>query len=579
MSISLTYGGLDLAGSTYKALLAGADLGYPVPITSAIRSLYLDGSIVSGRFSDNRGIAFDVLVTGATASATAAALDALAYQVDQATNTLTYTPDSGLPVVFDTFRGSLHEDFSYQGRSATVRYVKVSFPAWPFGRTPGASSIAGTSVAAVPIDGFEESPEPSYTASGFSSTPMTRVTTGTPGGPYAGNYYASAGFSLLSGSSSEWVHITSSVSSLDVSGMSYVQVAVAVYLDAGSTTSQTFTLTLSSASGTSSWQVSPGLFASPATWNLVTFDLTATPTSTTGSGYTATAVTGYTLAWDGTNSYTFGATGQEFFVDALTAYPAGYGALSSADAALFTISPVAGSANTPVSLKVSRGGVSTLNDLLVYQAPVDAVTGYKPLLTGSSPYATQSGVNLKGTFTIIASIKSGSQSTVQSVAVSIQQTQGGSNVGSAWASGTVATTAGDAYIRLGEVTLPLVGTPTSNTGVAYVCTLTTGASVVLDLFLLDTRGSLSLVGPAPVGAAKYFFVDEPAAATGVGGVFTGSLSDESDATSALGSASLSGGQLSFQPGSNSLVICSTQASSDLVVTATYSPRWLTERTA
>lgn len=593
--MSLVFGGLTLTSAPYKALLAGANMGEPQAVVSAVRSLFLDGSVVSGKFSDNRTISFDIEITGATALAATQALDALQYQLDQQTNTLMVTPVTGLPVVFDTFRGQLAEDFSWKGRANGLRrLVTISMPALPFGRTPTTSTLTASATSLVQLNALTATT--GLTASGYSHNSSGTLVADSPtvstistGGFIAGGWPSPVdtigAIVDYIGSGQAYYQLAQTIASTSISGRTVVQVGFIDYAsDYGYSTVNNAYLTLTSSGGSSTWKIAPTknwsrsgnvLYPGSLTW-----DLTQTPDSTTGSGYSAAGVTGWTIKVEYTS--TTNNAGISSYWYNLSAYPTGYGTASSVDAGSYTMTPVVGSARCPMDLRVDRGGTNTLKDLLVYQAPIEQDASYQPLLVGTSPYSTpSSAIYNPGTFTVIASIKAASQSGTNSIAASIQQKQGASNVGTAWTSGTVVSTAGDAYIVLGEVTLPLVGTSTANTGVGYTVTISgTNAANVLDIFLLDTRGSLVWTGPTPLAsAAKYLFVTSPQPATGVGGAFAGSVSDLSDATYAMSSGRMSGGQMAFSPGSNTLVVCSTQASSDLVVTATYAPRWLTERTS
>lgn len=133
----LTLGGLDLTTEPFHALAEGAGFGAPVPLTSALPRLLLDGEIVSGSRSSNRTITFLVEVSAADAVELAGAEALLVTEVEKPRNTLTWSPPDGFgpTTVFDTFRGQVVQRFDDFEETTHTRLYEVTVPALPFGRS------------------------------------------------------------------------------------------------------------------------------------------------------------------------------------------------------------------------------------------------------------------------------------------------------------------------------------------------------------------------------------------------------------------------------------------------------------
>jgi hypothetical protein len=156
MTATVVYGGLDLLSDPY-GLSPAASWGDPLPLTDSFASLLRDGTVVSGLRSDNRTIQFQIEVHSTTRLGLTQAESALAFQVDKQANTLTVCPDGGLPLVYDTYRGSTKRMWDAFLERSFTRTVEVILPAQPFGRNPSAITIPAVA-AATQIHAFDTLP-------------------------------------------------------------------------------------------------------------------------------------------------------------------------------------------------------------------------------------------------------------------------------------------------------------------------------------------------------------------------------------------------------------------------------------
>src|SRR4051812_41085887 len=109
MVASLIVAGYELLGGTTNPeyrLAPGFDFGDGEPDQTTIASLYLDGDTVSGERTRNRTFDLPVNVLGANPVDLAGKVDTLLAAVSAATFTVQWTPDGGLPVLFDCYRAT-----------------------------------------------------------------------------------------------------------------------------------------------------------------------------------------------------------------------------------------------------------------------------------------------------------------------------------------------------------------------------------------------------------------------------------------------------------------------------------------
>jgi hypothetical protein len=141
MSSSLVLGTVgELLPADPKApgahLLLQYDLGDPQTVTAAVQALLLDGERVHRTHVGNRTFTLPILVIGADRDDLTARVDALLDDVDSDTYTLTWTPDAGLPLVFDCFPAQATVRWDVMLEEDFVQQVDLTIPALPYGRSP-----------------------------------------------------------------------------------------------------------------------------------------------------------------------------------------------------------------------------------------------------------------------------------------------------------------------------------------------------------------------------------------------------------------------------------------------------------
>jgi hypothetical protein len=127
-------------------LAPGFSRGAGVPRTLEISSLLLDGSTISGIHTDNRIFSLPVKISGATRAIVNGGVELLADIVDQQKFRLQLTSDpqggTGLPLVFQCYRGSCEPQYDQDMEDQLVRYVALTFPAHPFGHSDTLTTLA-----------------------------------------------------------------------------------------------------------------------------------------------------------------------------------------------------------------------------------------------------------------------------------------------------------------------------------------------------------------------------------------------------------------------------------------------------
>jgi hypothetical protein len=128
-------------------LLISYDLGDPQAITSQVASILLDGERVTSSRAGNRTIVLPVLVRGSDRLDLSARVDALLRDVQASDGyTLTWSPDGGLPLVWDCMVGQGTIRWDLMMEEDLVQQVDLTLPALPFGRTPAPMSATLTAV-------------------------------------------------------------------------------------------------------------------------------------------------------------------------------------------------------------------------------------------------------------------------------------------------------------------------------------------------------------------------------------------------------------------------------------------------
>lgn len=143
-NLTLTSGGvtLDLLSDTY-CLGSGYTFGDSKPDTAVIESLLLDGEPVQVDRFGNRELVLPIHVKVPEGEADRLALSAATSALVEAVQThahftLTWTPDGGLPMIWDCYAGAAAVGWSQLEEKWLTQTVTLTFPAAPFGRSPDA---------------------------------------------------------------------------------------------------------------------------------------------------------------------------------------------------------------------------------------------------------------------------------------------------------------------------------------------------------------------------------------------------------------------------------------------------------
>src|SRR5207245_2915832 len=110
-----------------------------------VENVYLDGEAVTGERTRNRSMRIPVWVAGINALDLAANVSALWQAVSQDTFTVQWTPDGGLPVIYDCFRATVTRPNNTYLADQGFAPVMIECQAKPFGRSPDAQTVAVSS--------------------------------------------------------------------------------------------------------------------------------------------------------------------------------------------------------------------------------------------------------------------------------------------------------------------------------------------------------------------------------------------------------------------------------------------------
>lgn len=570
MADSLTIGGVEVVYSSqtstaHVALAADYDFGAPAPTVAEVMSRFLDGAAVTGRASGNREISLTLAVFGGTRAQRRTLVAQLAQVVDSSCFEVTFTPDDGYAMTFDCFRGVT------SGRTVSVGQregyaVTVTFPALPFGRSPKPEVVVGTG-SEVQIDALET-----------AATGGTQNTTDKYEGAASNNLSLSfGGYSVATG------QLSRTVASKNLSAASALRVRVRFSHTLGSVIGVKFKVRLDSAAESSWFTPEEPISAfqqNDGTWYAVTLPL-SNETAVVGSAVVnRAAVTGWAFEAQVDAGYN-NSTTVAMQVDDLRALPTGSSSSATARGAVYNLPGVKGTARTPCAVQLSRGG--GMNAALVHRPPADAPMDAKILVgldstnTTSKDYAIAAPAPYAGTYAVVLAVNAWGASTgTHTVDVLFDQGVGATTVETDHRVRRQFLKADipGRLLHVGYVTLPLVQAADQGSAISYTVTVANDAlDSFTDLMLLDTRGQTVIA--TPTGAFAYLFVDEPTPGVPLGPVLA-SPTDRTGAFSVL-RQSFVDGPMMLEPGSNRLLCLSPEGSPDVQVT--YSPRWLTERTA
>jgi hypothetical protein len=392
----------------------GYDLGTPVPVTTLVTGMMLDGDRQSGLRTGNKTVTLPVIISADSRIALSQMTDALMEAVNAPTFTLQWTPEGGLPVIWDCYRATPKIAWDVRledqaGGTICQREVDLTCSAAPFGRSPDAQTVAATQTPAL-LDNFSTAPTGAYLDSTISTD---------PGGSSARVYpwwgWTNGALQPATGQTIARNFATS----MNLNGYASAAVRVLHQPKAGSAT---LTLTLALNTGTISAPVwvtatGKGLFSSGVgTFNSVAMTLPDIDLS---------AVVGYRLNVLVTPSAGQNPDFQPIWFDELFALGPSSTRLSTPHGAVVAIPDIAGSARAPANLTCTSP-VAGLG-MLLHRPPIDQdpnlqiLTALPPVI-GMPAVIGAPAAAFGGTYSAVlaaAPVASGSHTTVLTVTQTI----------------------------------------------------------------------------------------------------------------------------------------------------------------
>lgn len=561
MADSLLLGGYELLGAAadpeYR-LDPNFAFGDGQPDTTTISGLLLDGDEITGARTKNREFSLDLHVLGASRSDLSNRIDLIRRVVDSDTFPLQWTPDGGLPLVWECSKGLTTRKRSIRKDAQLIADLTCAFAGEPFGRSTDLQTIAAATSTSQ-IDSYATAP------TGATLNTTTK---------YEGTGSATANLARI-GVTNAYTRTVSRAIAQNLSA--FAGMTLRAY-NTGDTTNGTLslTLTLTSAGGSTSYPAT--LTISPSnvgTWQLASWAFSA-GTVVTGTGVDLTAVTSYSVLLSYVGSIT--TIHPNFYIDDLRATPAASPIISTTHGGVVLLPATIGSARAPVNLVLTNG--STIAAAVLHSPP----TGQDPdlgILTALSTASTNQTVTIAaanaefaGTYSVVLGVGTPGTGSVTAT-VTITQKSNGVQVAQQVLATTYTAPLTSSLVPVGDVTLPLRAVPVDNSTTTFdIQVVITGTDRYSDVMLLDTAGQTVIADPATATAAIY--VDTPTALNGIGGVYAaGSTNDRTSAFGILDVSIVTGGPILFEPGNNKLL--AWVPANAPVVTVSYYPRWLDER--
>ena len=591
VSSSLLIAGFDVLdpASPVQLVRDGFDRGAPVPSVAEIQSTVLDGAVVSGSAAGNRQPQFTLLIRATSRLALAATTNVILQAVDAQTWTMTFTPDGGMPIVYECFRATSAVSSTLVDDAQLKQQITVKCEALPYGRSPQSQSFTLLATPPVVIDDFSAAPAVNPRSWSTSLSATTAY-------PYHGANSLLIDPVPHSAMFVPYIpQLTLTKTGLSITaanGITYVTYAVysPLYYDFAGTTAGSYaapTWTLSLTVGgvtytTTSTQIPPSAQATvQAGWSVLQFTF-ATPIP-------AGTITAYTLglpAWNHT------AGSAVMVIDYLIAYPA-TGVLSSSPwGDEFVLPSVLGTARTPVNLAITPPSGSILQ-VCLHAPPRDTPTtqcllSLNTLATGTPSVTTNTGVRYEGTYSIYLSVKPNLQLPAAGTVLTITVSQAGYTPPAPVTLAHTISAAEAAFgvgahslLYFGEIELPLVAThPQYSPAVTFAPSPTglSASDMFGDILVLDTRGQTILTGNGQiVPPSELLLVNEATADTGFGPIYSSPTGVLTDAMS-IAPAIITGAPMwLYPPGNSRLLVWNDNAAATTVLT--YNPRWLQEATA
>jgi hypothetical protein len=563
MTASLIVAGFETYDNSVARPVQLSGLGWipgdPLPDQATIEQTYLDGEAVTGKRTRNRNMRIPVWVSGISALDLAANVNALWQAVTADTFTVQWTPNGGLPVIYDCYHATVTKPNNTYLADQFVAAVMIECQALPFGRSPDPQTVAVQST--LQIDSFDTAP------TGATLNTTTKYE-GTGSGQFTSWGYISGG--INPGSTSDTMSRT--FTAKDISA--YSSVGLRIRADEAATFN-IVTLTLTSASGSTKFT---GVLSVAANqWGVIYLPLTG-GTITAGSGVTLSAVTAWSLVLFARNQ---NLTGHVVLVDDLRA--AGTAATvigPTSHGAVLAVPVSVGAARTPANLALTPAS-GTLTAFVLHSPPIDQDPNVAILSALSNSLTDQTitiaalNSRFRGTYAAVLGVDTVGSGSITAT-ITVTQKANGTTVGVAKTI-TKTYTAGARVIPAGEVTLPLYDVPDDNTTTSYTVRVqVTGAERYSEVMLLDTSGQTVLTDSNLAAGAAAVYIDEPSPLQSGSSVFA-TASDRTAAFGVLGNCFTSGGPILLEPGANKFL--AWVSTNTPVVTATYYPRWPFERAA
>lgn len=411
MSDSLILAGaLELlggAGATYNVMDGQRQFGDPQAITQIVKAQLTMGSYVTGDFTDNRTINLQIGIYAPNRLALAQADSALRSIVNSSLpTTLKYTPDGGLPIIFDVFRGQIGTAWSRKFEAAGWRIVTVQMLALPFGRSIDQRVVAGTS-GSIQLADFTQSTEPVYYTPSdqnnyYPGDPVSPpyLTVGTPYSPvstpppiegvssmrvdanFFRNAFANACEAVMVGPvSGTWNLVGCPAIDFGFYAVDGFTKVITIRLVDSHGVSQDFT-----------WESTIDQYG----WIYATFALSAATID-------VSAIVSWQIFFCNFQGNNF--TQQTWYFGSLRAYPGVGSIAATTNGAIFKLAGILGDARAPASIRFSRG----INLLTAVEASFDGVNLGQWAQQGSTCVITQSTTQaLDGTHSMrLASTGSG----------------------------------------------------------------------------------------------------------------------------------------------------------------------------
>lgn len=561
MTASLIIAGYEVidnaAAPQWRLATLGWVKGDALPDQAEIVNGILDGESVTGKRTRNRHPRFPLWVTGTSALDLAANVNAIWQAVSEDTFTVQWTPDGGLPVVYDNFHARIVRPNNQYLAGQFVTALMIECDALPFGRSPTAQTAAASTTTQ--IDSYDTAPTGGTlsTTNKVEGTGSAVVTSGTP----VSRSFAAKDLSAAS-QVTFWEQVTKTGS-----GSQFYNVAA--------------TLTLTSASGSTRYTMTPKWFSVGGVWALLSIPLTG-GTVTAGSGVTLSAVTSYSFTLTYAYGTAVGTVGTKTqYIDDLRAVGTALTLTGpTTHAAVLGVPGVLGAARTPVNIALTNA--STFNTCLLHSPPVtqdDQAQILTALSTAADQTVTIAAANagFRGTYIVMLGIATAGAAGTRRVDITITQKENGTTVGSV----TVLSKTyldGPRLIPIGEVTLPLYDTPADNTATSYTVRVQeiSGADQYSELMLCDVAGQTIWTDTALATAVAAVYVDEPSALQSGPPVY-GSATDRTAAYSIAGNCVVTGGPILHEPGTNKMLAWVNTGTP--AVAETYFSRWPDERSS